>query len=83
MMELLTNISEGCIIAYVLAFGIAGLRQMLINKEKAVGVFEIVGMLWRGEVQPSLKVKMQALVSKNCELMDKIHVLEEKLNAHL
>ena len=79
MFDLIYGIFEACIIAYWAAFVIAGFRQAMINKEKSVGIFELIGMLWRGEIQPGLKAEMQALVSRNCALVDRIYVLEEKL----
>jgi hypothetical protein len=86
MFDVISSISEACIIAYCTAFVVAGFRQAMINKEKAVGLFELIGMLWRGEVQPGLKDEINALrddntrvVLKNCELVDRIYILEEKL----
>jgi len=49
--DLLTAIAQIGVGIWLIAFAIAMLRNCMFGDARFVGPFELVGLLWRGEVQ--------------------------------
>ncbi len=49
-MEIFLDISKICFLAFAIVMCAAGLKGALFHH--GVGPFELVGMLWRGEIRP-------------------------------